>query len=238
MRAMSTLVIAALPVPLSTAREALGPPIEGDALFETAFGLVRLEALDDGVKLHLGLELGEDPERFGLAVRIALGDAVGGLERVFIYPEVAKPSATTYEALLVEVGDGGEWAFIASAEEAAAALEDDDEGETPDLFGALQAMMSGGLMAEVQSAMGGGGNDLASLAQQLMGNADLRATMQSVGEELMKSGALQGLDPNGDILAQAQRLAGRVAESKPELLEELAKRVPQAGAANDDEQEP
>lgn len=236
---MSTLAIAALPVPPSTARDALGEPVEGDALFETAFGLVRLEALEDGIKLHLGLELGEDPDRFGLAVRIALGDAVGALERVFVYPEVARPSASTYEALLAEVGDGGEWAPIASAKEAAAALEDDDEDEAPDLFGALQAMMGNGLMAEVQSAMAGGGNDLASLAQQLMGNADLRAAIQGVGEQLMKSGALDGLDPNGDIMAQAQRLAGQVAESNPELVDDLAKR---AGAdvkpANDDEEEP
>ncbi|MEZ4248272.1 MAG: hypothetical protein R3B99_08545 [Polyangiales bacterium] len=93
---MSTLAIAALPVSPSTARDALGEPAEGDALFETAFGLVRLEALDDGIKLHLGLDFGEDPDRFGLAVRIALGDAVNGLEKVFVYPGVAKPSASTY----------------------------------------------------------------------------------------------------------------------------------------------
>ncbi|MCB9615721.1 MAG: hypothetical protein H6722_25090 [Sandaracinus sp.] len=235
---MSTLAIAALPVSPSTARDALGEPAEGDALFETAFGLVRLEALDDGIKLHLGLDFGEDPDRFGLAVRIALGDAVDGLEKVFVYPEVAKPSAATYEGLLAEVGDGGEWAPVASADEAAAAMEDDDEeGDAPDLFGALQAMMGGDLMGQVQSAMAGGGNDLASLAEQLMGNADLRATIQGVGEQLMKSGALEGFDPNGDVMAQAQRLAGQVAESNPELLEGLAKK---AGVtpANDDEEEP
>ena len=98
-------------------------------------------------------------------------------------------------------------------------------------------------MGQVQAAMAGGGtNDLASLAQQLMGNADMRAAIQQMGEQLMKSGALEGLDPNGDVLAQAQRLAGQVAQEHPELLEDLGKRVGAAnaatGAANDDEEEP
>ena len=66
-----------------------------------------------------------------------------------------------------------------------------------------------------------------------------RAAIQGVGEQLMKSGALDGLDPNGDIMAQAQRLAGQVAESNPELLEDLAKRAgADAKPANDDEEEP
>jgi hypothetical protein len=247
MRAMSTLAIAALPLSPELARDALGEPVEGEDVFETAFGLVRLEALADGIKLHLGLDFGDEPERFGLAVRIALGDAVDAIERVLVYPEVARPSATTYATLLEEIGDGGEWAIVASAEEAEAALEDDDEDDAPDLFGALQAMMGGGLggglMGQVQAAMAGGGtNDLASLAQQLMGNADMRAAIQQMGEQLMKSGALEGLDPNGDVLAQAQLLAGQVAQEHPELLEDLGKRVGAAnaatGAANDDEEEP
>lgn len=247
MRAMSTLAIAALPLSPELARDALGEPVEGEDVFETAFGLVRVEALADGIKLHLGLDFGDEPERFGLAVRIALGDAVDAIERVLVYPEVARPSATTYATLLEEIGDGGEWAIVASAEEAEAALEDDDEDDAPDLFGALQAMMGGGLggglMGQVQAAMAGGGtNDLASLAQQLMGNADMRAAIQQMGEQLMKSGALEGLDPNGDVLAQAQRLAGQVAQEHPELLEDLGKRVGAAnaatGAANDDEEEP
>lgn len=247
MRRMSTLAIAALPLSPELARDALGEPVEGEDVFETAFGLVRVEALADGIKLHLGLDFGDEPERFGLAVRIALGDAVDAIERVLVYPEVARPSATTYATLLEEIGDGGEWAIVASAEEAEAALEDDDEDDAPDLFGALQAMMGGGLggglMGQVQAAMAGGGtNDLASLAQQLMGNADMRAAIQQMGEQLMKSGALEGLDPNGDVLAQAQRLAGQVAQEHPELLEDLGKRVGAAnaatGAANDDEEEP
>lgn len=247
MRRMSTLAIAALPLSPELARDALGESVEGEDVFETAFGLVRVEALADGIKLHLGLDFGDEPERFGLAVRIALGDAVDAIERVLVYPEVARPSATTYATLLEEIGDGGEWAIVASAEEAEAALEDDDEDDAPDLFGALQAMMGGGLggglMGQVQAAMAGGGtNDLASLAQQLMGNADMRAAIQQMGEQLMKSGALEGLDPNGDVLAQAQRLAGQVAQEHPELLEDLGKRVGAAnaatGAANDDEEEP
>lgn len=247
MRRMSTLAIAALPLSPELARDALGEPVEGEDVFETAFGLVRVEALADGIKLHLGLDFGDEPERFGLAVRIALGDAVDAIERVLVYPEVARPSATTYATLLEEIGDGGEWAIVASTEEAEAALEDDDEDDAPDLFGALQAMMGGGLMGQVQAAMAGGAvaggtNDLASLAQQLMGNADMRAAIQQMGEQLMKSGALEGLDPNGDVLAQAQRLAGQVAQEHPELLEDLGKRVGAAkaatGAANDDEEEP
>jgi hypothetical protein len=247
MRAMSTLAIAALPLSPELARDALGEPVEGEDVFETAFGLVRVEALADGIKLHLGLDFGDEPERFGLAVRIALGDAVDAIERVLVYPEVARPSATTYATLLEEIGDGGEWAIVASAEEAEAALEDDDDEDAPDLFGALQAMMGGGgLMGQVQAAMAGGvaggTNDLASLAQQLMGNADMRAAIQQMGEQLMKSGALEGLDPNGDVLAQAQRLAGQVAQEHPELLEDLGKRVGAAkgasDAANDDEEEP
>jgi len=246
MRAMSTLAIAALPLSPELARDALGEPVEGEDVFETAFGLVRVEALADGIKLHLGLDFGDEPERFGLAVRIALGDAVDAIERVLVYPEVARPSATTYATLLEEIGDGGEWAIVASAEEAEAALEDDDEEDAPDLFGALQAMMGGGLggvMGQVQAAMAGGAvaggtNDLASLAQQLMGNADLRAAIQQMGEQLMKSGALEGLDPNGDVLAQAQRLAGQVAQEHPELLADLGKRVGAANdAANDDDEE-
>ena len=245
MRGMSTLAIAALSLPPELVREALGEPVEGEDTFETAFGLVRLETLADGVKLHLGLDFGDEPERFGLAVRIALGDAVDAIERVLVYPEVARPSATTYAALVAEIGDGGEWAVVASAEEAEAALEDDEDDDAPDLFGALQAMMGGGLMGEVQAAMQGGGtNDLASLAEQLMGNADMRAAIQQMGEQLMKSGALEGIDPNGDVLAQAQRLAGQVAQEHPELLADLSKRAGTTDdaanddAANDDEEEP
>lgn len=236
---MSTLAVAALPVSHADARSALGEPIEGDDLFDTPFGPVRLEALDGGVKLHLGLDFGDEPERFGLAVRLALGDVVDALERVFVFPDVARPEASSYDALVAEVGEGGEWARVASEEEAEAALEDDeDEDEPNDLFGALQAMMGGAMMGQVQAAVQGGGNDLASLAAQLMGNADLRAAIQDVGQKLMASGALEGIDPNEDLVSQAQRLAGRLAQDSPELLEGLAEKARGGGAANDDEEEP
>lgn len=86
----------------------------------------RIERLEDAWLVHTGQSFALAPEELSRAVRALLGDALldqhGDARGLFFIPDVAKPSARSYAAVIDEVGDGGVWAPLRVAPPAAAGL--------------------------------------------------------------------------------------------------------------------
>lgn len=235
---MASPGIFALPLTLEQVRKQLGEPTSASGVhtFSTPNGEIHAGTLEGGVTIQLGLDFDTEPTQAGAILRLALGAALDGLvePRAFVYPEVARPAATSYEALVVEVGEGGEWVPVPSEAEANARLGLGGPAGAPggDLFGALQSMMGGDMLGKMQASFQGmtggqglpGGADLpggieglAGLAQQLLGDPAMRDALQQAGEQLLRSGALPEIDPEKDLFTQAQDIASRMMAGNPQL---------------------
>ncbi|HJL03940.1 MAG TPA: hypothetical protein RMH85_04230 [Polyangiaceae bacterium LLY-WYZ-15_(1-7)] len=225
--------IALIKVPLSRLQDAHG---EGEAdgellVFASPDGDdLAVEPLDDGLKVHLGLPFSAEPDELGMAIRLLLGAHydVDGAPRAYVYPDVAKPEATTVGGIATELGEGGMYVRVPSAEEVEAAkkLTADD---AVDLFSAVQGMMGGDLIGQVQQAMAdpeAGMGGLADLAKQLLGNEDVLAAVKKTASKIDVEG---GAALPGGLLEQAQSIAGKIAQENPDLVSDLAQKVGGAG---------
>ncbi|MEM9067928.1 MAG: hypothetical protein AAGE52_05455 [Myxococcota bacterium] len=220
--------VALVRIPLDAVKGALGDEVE-ELTFESPRGPVALEPLHDAVRIHLGVRFDSEPADVGIAVRHILGDAADlhSDERgVYVYPDIARSRETTYDAVLEDMGEGGMWVPLASAEDARLGAD-----ETMGLFDAVQGMMGGDLLGQVQAALSDPGGDamqsLAGLASQLLENPELRQSVQSAAEKLMAGGQLPG-EVAGDsegLLAQASSIASQVAGDNPELLAQIAAKM-------------
>jgi len=211
---MSIDAIAVLRIPAAVVNEQLG---------EEAASLA-LEPLDDGIRLHLGLRFDDDPGRLGLRIRKLLGavaDHHDDERGAYIYPDVASSSESTYAGWLEDMGEGGMFVAIASADDARLRASD-----AMGIFDAVQGMMGGDLMGQMQQALADPSGDamksLAAMAGQLLQDDGLRQQVQSAAEKMLGEGGLQGLAGSEDILEKAKSLAGQVADDNPDLIRELS----------------
>src|SRR5688572_3529136 len=81
--------------------------------------------LDDATLVHTGVGFGGDVEMLAYGVRTSIGDALDKHDDsrgVFIMPDVAEPRAKTYEGVLAEIGEAGEWVPKAPAGEVPGSL--------------------------------------------------------------------------------------------------------------------
>ncbi|MEM7608864.1 MAG: hypothetical protein AAF411_26250, partial [Myxococcota bacterium] len=110
--------VVALPVSIESLRAHLRVEHEegSEVHFRVTGRTLVARALEDGVCVGLDLAYSTPPETLGTILRRDFGETIA--ERAFVFPHVAKPSATTYEALVEEVGAGGEWVSVPSAEAA------------------------------------------------------------------------------------------------------------------------
>ncbi len=183
---------------------------------ETPLGPVELELLSDGIAVTLPLRFHVDPERIGSFLRGSLSDWVDAQEspRVYVYPNVARPEGSTFQARIDELGEGGMWVEVPPA----------SAGIDANLMGqALEGLQSGGMLSAMQAMVQGGGVDmsaLASIAQQVMQNPGLMQTVAEAAGQLETSGI--AADPAaGGLLEQAQKIAGELASKNPNLMEEV-----------------
>lgn len=215
--------IAVLRVPPTALNETLGEPtVDGE--LHTYEGSVTIEPLEDGIRLHLGLRFDDEPARLGLRIRKLLGalaDQHTDERGAYVYPDVASSSESTYSALIEDMGEGGMFVAIASADDAKLGASD-----AMGIFDAVQGMMGGDLLGQMQQALSDPSGDamksLAAMAGQLLQDDAIRAQVQGAAEKMLGEGALEGLPGGGDLLEQAKSLAGQVAEDNPELVAELA----------------
>ena len=217
--------IAVLKVPQGALSEAFGDPQTDGKLTTYSNGeqSVVIEPLDDGIRVHLGLRFDDEPELLGLRIRKLLGDLADKHDDergAYVYPDVASSSEATVDALIEDMGEGGMFVPVASADDARLGASD-----AMSIFDAVQGMMGGDLLSQMQQALSDPGGDamksLAAMAGQLLQDDGLRQQVQSAAEKMM-DGGMDGLPVSGDLLEQAKSLAGQVAQENPELIDELS----------------
>lgn len=224
--------IALVRVPFDALTAPLGEAEEDGALrvFETERGPLAIEPIEGGCLVHLGIGFGAEPEEIGTRARVLLGEALGDVDALYVFPDVTTPSARTPDAIEEELGEGGMRVRVPSAKDAAAALRLGG-AETADLFGAMQGLLGGDLLGQVQQALADPGGDgmqsLAKMAQSLLQDEGIRSAVQETAAKLQAGGALDGLEggAGGGLLEQAKAIAEKVAADDPEMMQELAEKL-------------
>ncbi len=189
-------------------------------------GPVRAVSTGDALHLHLGVPFDTPPRQLGRMVRRVLGDLAdehSDDRGVYVYPDIARSDASTYEAIVDDLGEGGMWVPLAATEPTTSG--------GANLFDAIEGLMNGDMLAQLQSALGDSSGDpmasLAGLAGKLLEDPSLRETVQTAANALMSNGQLPDpseLRPDA-LLAQAQSLAGRLGVERPDLIERIARQV-------------
>ncbi|MET0285406.1 MAG: hypothetical protein ABW352_13080 [Polyangiales bacterium] len=195
----------------------------------------RADALADGVILHTSLDFASDPEDLSVSLATELGEALIAHDDprgIFFIPSVAAPQATTYEAVIAEVGEGGVWG--PSAAQLAESVQQTDFSEIlggmlaqlpPSLMSSAQAAMAGdrnalGAMTSQLQSMLGGSDALAGLAQQLGGMMEQREE-KPAGEQL--AALEQAFSSFGASEAEQSSLREMVINMQTELLNDPSK---------------
>jgi hypothetical protein len=202
---MGIEAVALLHVPLDRVREVL-PAV--DAAPGTYRGLagqrLELRAVADATLVRTRAPFGAEPEELGQLLGAALGpllDEHGDPRGIFVYPDVAKPKTTTYDAIVDEFGEAGFWVPCLEP----AALGQGPAGLTPDALEATMRQLVGGLppgalaqmqqaltqtdpstlaraAAELEGALAGNSGDLMGVLQRTMAQArDMLVAQGMVG---------------------------------------------------------
>lgn len=222
-------------------------------MFRTMGRSLMARPLDDCTALDLAFRFDTPEATLGSVLRRDLGtliEAHGDERGVFIYPSVATLEATTYDAALEELGEGGMWVKVpATAAEAKVGATDAlgvfqglAGGLGPDLLGQVQGMM-GNLPKndEGQPQLPAG---LAEFAKGFLENPEMRGMLEGMAQQVLgKEGGLpddllgkakeaaQQVAANPELAQQAQQMAGQ----NPEAIAELAQKLGLGGAAPADE---
>ncbi len=188
--------------------------------------------LDDATLVHTGVAFGGDVEMLAYGVRTSVGDALDRHDDprgVFVMPDIAKPGARTYEGVIAEVGEAGEWVPMMSAGDVPSGLLEAPDGSFAAMMGQAMQALGGANMAEIQRALAsgdysalekmqaqmaaavGGEDALNALAAQLLGAANAEGVLGNVDPSSLVPG---DLDPD--------QLEGVI---PPEQLAELRKLV-------------
>ncbi|HKP64121.1 MAG TPA: hypothetical protein VJV78_45610 [Polyangiales bacterium] len=186
----------------------------------------RVKALEDGFLLDTGESFATDPEELAGIVREQLGELASEHDDergIFFLPDVAAPSARSYEAVIAEVGEGGVWGPVPSeASPLGAAFAGGGLGA---LLGSLMQQLPSGVLdtaaaaargepgafeaasAQLQAAAGSGQLDVTRLGAMLESSGiDMAAMQQLMGE--MQSALTR--DPAATA-ALAEKLFGQAA---------------------------
>ena len=201
-------------------------------------------ALDDCTTLDLAFRFDTPEATLGSVLRRDLGtliEAHDDSRGVFVYPSVAQLKATTYEAALEELGEGGMWVAIPT-------IEDSRVGPN-DALGVFQGLAGGlgpDLLGQVQQMVGNmpTGDDgqpqlpagLAEFAKGFLENPEMRGMIEGMAQQVLGQGgspdemlgkaqeaAAKAAADNPDFAAQAQAMAGGL--GNPDAISELAQKL-------------
>lgn len=207
---------------------------------------LHVRRLDDAVLVHTGVGFGGNLEMLAYGVRTSVGDALDAHDDprgVFVLPDVAEPKATTYEGVIAEIGEAGEWIEKMGAGEVPAQLADAPAGSFEAMIGQAMQALAGTDLADIQRAIAsgdyaamaklqermaaalGGEDAMNELASKLMGQANVEAALAGQPMDLGSLGDLpidlSKLDPK-QIAEMQKQLEGAL---DPEQLAELEKLV-------------
>jgi hypothetical protein len=201
----------------------------------------RITRLDDAILLHTQAEFGSDPEQLSRVVRERLGDAAVDAHTdprgIFFIPSVASPSARTYDAVIAEVGEGGEWgpARVAVNALGAAAIGGGLGGGLGALLGSLLEQMPSGVLDSVSAAARGEPGAFEAASSQL------RAAVEGEDSKLDVASLGAMLENAGIDLNSMQALMGQVESalaSDPERAAALAEQLfGEGGELGEDDEE-
>ena len=191
---------------------------------KAATGPVAVAPLDDGILLYTGVSIREaEPEELGTLVRAMLGAAADEHDDergVLVFVDRVRPAeASTYEAVVEEAGDLGDWVTLPTD-----AAEVVANGMPP----GLEAMMG-----QVMGAMGGDSSQMGGLwaqAQKLMADPEIQAQMMSKAQHMMAQMQTEG---GGMDFSKMAAQAQEILKDDPDLVQRLAGQI----ADDDDERD-
>ncbi len=176
--------------------------------------------LDDCTTLDLAFRFDTPESTLGSVLRRDLGtliEAHGDERGVFVYPSVAHLEATTYEAALEELGEGGMWVAIPKAEDARVGA-----GDALGVFQGLASGLGPDLIGQVQQMVGNmpKGDDgqpqlpagLAEFARGFLENPEMRGMIEGMAQQVLGGDGLPD-----DLLGKAQEVAEKATAANPEL---------------------
>lgn len=185
----------------------------------TALALLRIEkpatqpgaqALSDGVILPTQLDFATDPEDLSVSLATELGQALFAHEDargIFFIPSVAAPTATSYEAVIAEVGEGGVWG--PSPAQLAESVQQTDFGE---LLSGMLAQLPPSLASSAQAAMAGDRNALGAMTSQLQAMLGGSPALAGLAQQL--GGMIDASDKPGEQLAALDKMFERFGASE------------------------
>ncbi len=151
---MGINAVALLRIPLAQVRAELSAR-EGSH----SKGALRAAALDDATLLHTATPLGSEPAELADRLRELLGEA---LERhrdergIYVFPNVAKPTARSYDGVIEELGELGFWVELSSTEPAEAPDESERAASALASAQELLGAVPDGVAGEIQQALARG----------------------------------------------------------------------------------
>lgn len=198
---MAMEAVALLKLPAAAVTEAIGHAKKAERARDP-----KVTALEDATLLAFRLPFSEEPLAMTKTLRALLGPKLGDHKDprgVFVYPDVARPSATTYAAVLDEVGEAG--FFLPTDEKKARAESGQAKAsmEMPGMPGFDPALLQG--LAEAAETndpeqMARLGSELGNLLAKQMGLPDLGEMLRKAVEETNAEGD-EG-DEDDDVVDQ------------------------------------
>jgi hypothetical protein len=208
---------------------------------------LHVQKLKDATLVHTGVGFGGDLEMLAYGVRTSVGDALDVHDDprgIFVLPDVAEPKADSYDGVIAEIGEAGEWVRKIAAGEVPATLEGAPAGSFEAMMGQAMKALAGTNLADIQRAIAtgdyaamaqlqermaqalGGEEAMNQLASQLMGSANVEAAIAGRPMEPLAGFPelpidLSKMNPE-ELAAMQKQLEGML---DPEQLAELEKLV-------------
>jgi hypothetical protein len=211
---MSTNAVALLQISVDVVRQHLGAGDAGEVASADGVSMA-VKGVEGGALVYTRFPLSDaDGEQIAVMLRErfeSLLEEHHDARGVLVFAEACKPQAKSYDAVVEEIADLGEWVpVVADAE-----LGDAELPPNLAMPPGLEALL-GGVMREL-------GPDVGKLASAMMGGdpGAMNEMMAKVGQALEKSGgigalasAMQGVDV-GAIQKQANELIAKNKKDKP-----------------------
>jgi hypothetical protein len=153
----------------------------------------RITRLEDAILLHTRVDFSTEPAALSRIVREQVGEALDAHSDprgIFFIPDVAAPKARTYDGVIAEVGEGGEWGPTRVAESPFAAAM--GAGGLGALLGGLLEQMPSSVLESVGAAARGQPGAFEAATSQLRAAVEGSSELSSLAGQLGASG-LSGL---------------------------------------------